>query len=139
MMAGGVFCSRCGARNLEVAGVCFRCGELLLNGAPAKHSWFGILSCGVSAFVGMTLFTLFVITRLVERVDPGMFDEFSLVTFLFALVLIGSLFMLMIGLGLGIAGFSRRDRKPLTPIIGIICNSFFLGIVSLALFTLLLG
>jgi hypothetical protein len=99
---------------------------------PMKHSGLGVASFVMSVAIGVFDFAVFMFAGVVEMSTPGGMDEESIVAVIVGLLIIGSLFMNVGGVGLGIAGIVQRDRQKVFSVLGVAFNTLIiLGMVGL--------
>ena len=95
------------------------------------HSKLGIASF-VTAIVGGLLFlTLGVSLGYMELNTPGGVDQTSKAVMLMGLGLILTIFILLISLSLGIAGFIQKKRKRIISVLGVVFSFFMLLVLSI--------
>jgi hypothetical protein len=101
-----------------------------------KQSGFGIASFMIVMLVGSLEFAILVIAGIMEATEPGGIDEESPVVILLGVVMIGGLLLDIVGVALGIAGLTQRDRRKGFAVVGVVIGSLvFLGV----LFILMVG
>lgn len=88
-----------------------------------KHSGLGIASFIVSIVSGILTFLLVVVAGVIEASTPGGIDEESAGAIVLGLLLFAFLGMLLVGLGLGIAGLFQKERKKIFAILGTVFSS----------------
>jgi hypothetical protein len=101
--------------------------------APAgKHSWLGIFSFIISLVGGLGMLLLFAIAGYVQMSTPGGMDEKSPAAVVVGLLLFAIAGVLLVGLGLGIAGLVQKEKKRVFAVLGLVFNSLvILGTLAL--------
>ena len=106
---------------------------------PVKHSGLGVASFVLSVLIGALDFAVFVIAGVVETSTPGGMNEESLVAVVIGLLIIGSLFANVGGIGLGIAGIIQKNRQKVFSILGVAFHTLIiLGMVGLLIVGLMM-
>ena len=97
-----------------------------------KHSGLGIASFIISIVAALFIFILVVVAGVVETATPGGMDEDSAQAIIIGLFIIGTIFVDLVALGLGIAGLFIKERKKVFAILGTIFSAVtMLGTVAL--------
>lgn len=90
--------------------------------APEKHSGLGIASFVLSLVSGAGLLALFAIAGIIGTQTPGGLDEESPQAILIGISLFAFMGLLIVGLGIGIAGFFQKNRKSVFAILGMVIS-----------------
>lgn len=97
------------------------------------HSGIGIASFIISIVSGVSLIALFLLSVILAPSVEG-FDENSKEAMILGLLLFACLFVLLLGIGLGIGGLFQKNRKRLFAILGLFVSALvLLGSVSLVM------
>ncbi len=91
--------------------------------AEAKHSRLGIASFIISIIGWIESFMLLAVAGYYEATTPGGMDEASFTAVIIGMFLFLTIFILLVGTGLGIAGLFQKDQKRIFPILGTVLNS----------------
>ena len=89
----------------------------------AKHSRLGIASFIISIIGWIESFMLLAVAGYYEATTPGGMDETSFTSIIIGLFLFLTIFILLVGTGLGVAGLFQEDQKRIFPILGTVLNS----------------
>ncbi len=87
------------------------------------QSRLGIAALLISISTAIGLFIVFLIAGVMESNTYGGIDEESAGAIILGLFIIGSCFLDLLAMGLGIAGIFQKTRERITAIIGIIISS----------------
>lgn len=105
-----------------------------------KHSGFGITSFVIALAAGTLEFVLVAIAGILETATPGGIDEDSPITILLGVVMIGGLFLNLLGIILGIVGFCQRKRKKIFAVLGVVIGCLvFAGLLFVIVIGAVLG
>ena len=100
--------------------------------AELKHSGLGIASFILSLIAGVEIFTMVVIAGVMAAQSPAGIDEHSPEAIIVGSFLCGGAALLLVGLGLGIAGVLQRNRKKIFGILGLVFNALIvIGLLTL--------
>ena len=91
--------------------------------AAQKHSRLGIASFIISIIGWIEAFMLLAVAGYYEATTPGGMNEASFTSMIIGMFLFLTIFILLVGTGLGIAGFFQKDQKRIFPILGTVLNS----------------
>jgi hypothetical protein len=87
-----------------------------------RHSGFGIVSLIISILVGVYSLCPLAVAGIVEVNTTGGMSRESWVVAVIGLFLILGLGMSLLGIELGIVGLIQRDRKKVSPVLGLVFN-----------------
>lgn len=96
-----------------------------------KHSGLGVASFIISVVTGVLLFLLIVIAGAIEASTPGGMDEESATAVVIGLFVILFLCVMLVALGLGVAGLLQKERKKIFAILGVVFSVFFFVVTLL--------
>jgi hypothetical protein len=99
----------------------------------AAHSKVGIASFVMGLLVGLGELVLVVIAGVMETSTPGGMDDKDPKVAILGLLLLGGLFLALVGAILGVVGLFEKNRKRLFAVLGLIFNGLILGLVVLLL------
>jgi hypothetical protein len=85
-----------------------------------KHSGLGIASFIISIIVGILIFLLVVIAGIMETTTSGGINENSAGALILGATIFALIALDVVGLGLGIAGCSQKNKKKIFAILGTI-------------------
>jgi hypothetical protein len=97
----------------------------------AAHSKVGIASFVMGLLVGLGELVLVVIAGVMETSTPGGMNDKDPKVAILGLLLLGGLFLALVGAILGVVGLFERNRKKLFAVLGLIFNGLILGLVVL--------
>ncbi len=86
---------------------------------PMKQSGLGIASFVSSVLLGGLLIVLVMVAGILETMDPGAFNPESAAAMILGFLLIGTAFLELVPIGLGIAGIVQKQRKKIFAFFGI--------------------
>ena len=95
------------------------------------HSKLGIASFVTAIVGGLSFFILCGSLGYMEMNTPGGVDQTSKAVMLMGLGLILTIFILLISLSLGIAGFIQKKRKRIISVLGVVFSFFMLLVLSI--------
>lgn len=95
------------------------------------HSKLGIASFVTAIVGGLSFFILCGSLGYMEMNTPGGVDQTSKAVMLMGLGLILTIFILLISLSLGIAGFIQKKRKRIFSVLGVVFSFFMLLVLSI--------
>ena len=87
-----------------------------------KHSRLGIASFIISIIGWIESFMLLAVAGYYEATTPGGMDETSFTSVIIGMFLFLTIFILLVGTGLGIAGLLQKDQKRTFPLLGTALN-----------------
>lgn len=98
------------------------------------HSGFGIASFIISIFATLIMLVTLIISAVRLAENPRILDETESFAVMIGLVFIFGFFMLLVSIGLGIAGLYQLNRRKVFSALGIIISSVvFVGFVVLTI------
>jgi hypothetical protein len=99
-----------------------------------RHSGLGIASFVISLIMAPALLVIVVMAALI-----GSSDDESPANIIVGLLALGSIALLLTGIGLGIAGVLQKQRRRMFSVLGLVFNaSLVLGILGLMLIGLMM-
>jgi hypothetical protein len=100
-----------------------------LNPNPQRHSALGIASFVISLISIASFFIIVIFAAVLATQNPGILttgEPSDSITIVIGLLVLLSLFLSLIGVGLGIAGVLIKNRKKIFAILGLIFNIIFI-------------
>lgn len=105
-----------------------------------KHSGLGLASFIISMVDVIIFVSVMIIGSMMASKSPMGLDETSPLLLTLGMLIIFSLILCLVGIGLGIAGIVKKNRKKLFAVLGLVFNvAFLLGIIILLVVGLSLG
>lgn len=101
-----------------------------------KHSGLGIASLIISIGIGLLIALVFVIATIIDISTPGGMDTNSVEAAMVGLAFMALMVLLLLPLGLGVAGLFQADRNKTLPVLGV---TFSVGIGFISIFLMLIG
>lgn len=91
-----------------------------------KHGGLGIASFIIALVAGFAMFAVFGIAGYLQMSTEGGMTEESPAAALVGLAMMGDGLLVLLGLGLGIAGLFQADRKKLFAVLGVAINALII-------------
>ena len=114
--------------------------NLLEHNENTLHSKLGIASFITTMLAGIIMLAIFIYAGVLEASTPGGMSEDSAEAIIIGFSFIGILFLLLVSLGLGIAGLFQKGQKKVFAILGTTFSSLIiLGSVALLIVGMTMG
>ena len=108
-------------------------GTINLNQDKSRHSGLGIASFILSIVAFFTQIFVYTVYTIKQFSDPQWLEQESIGSTLIGFLMIVSIFIVLVGFGLGIAGIIQKEKRKVFSVLGVVLNLLMIMFLGFAM------